>query len=206
MARASRIATLLFAALAGMLLVAAPAQAQYSPGYNFLQAVKKKDGDKVLKMLADPGSTLVNSRDITTGEAALHIVVERRDLTWINFLLDKGANPNIRDNKGVTPLVLATRLDFVEGAEALIAKGAKVDIPDETGETPLIFAVHNRNTSMMRVLLRAGADPDRPDSSGRSARDYAMEQGKDSVLLDEIDKNALPADKREGASTYGPSI
>jgi ankyrin repeat protein len=205
-ARASRIAILLSAALAGMLLAAAPAQAQYSPGYNFLQAVKKKDGDKVLKMLSDPASTLVNSRDITTGESALHIVVERRDLTWIDFLLRKGADPNIRDNKGVTPLVLATRLDFVEGAEALIAKGAKVDIPDQTGETPLIFAVHNRDTSMMRVLLRAGADPDRPDSSGRSARDYAMQDGKDSVLLTEIERNERPADQREGASTYGPSI
>ena len=206
MARAGRIACLVLAALAGLSLAAAPAQAQYSPGYQFLKAVKDKDGSKVLEMLHQPGSTLLDSRDITTGEGALHIVVERRDLTWVEFLLAQGANPNIRDNKGVTPLVIATQIGFVDGAGQLIAKGAKVDIPDSTGETPLIFAVHKHDIPMMRLLLRAGADPDRSDSSGRSARDYAKLEDKDGTLTDVIDTEALPTDQREGASTYGPSI
>lgn len=206
MARARRIATSLSLALAGALLAAVPAQAQYSPGYEFLKAVKDKDGAKVLELVHKPGSTLVNSRDLTDGNSALHIVVERRDVTWINFLLNEGANPNIRNKKGVTPLVLATRLGFIDGASRLIAKGAKVDIPDETGETPLIFAVHAHDIPMMRLLLRAGADPDRADSSGRTARDYAKLESKDGNLLDEIKANERPADQREGASNYGPSF
>ena len=207
MARARRIKFLFPAAIAAALLVSAPAHAQgYSQGYLFLKAVKEKDGSKVLEMLHKPGSTLVDSRDITTGESALHIVVERRDLTWINFLLREGANPNIRDNKGVTPLVLATQLGFVDGASALITKGAQVDIPNSTGETPLITAVHNHDLQLIRILLKAGADPDRADSSGRTARDYAARAGNDSSLVDIIDENALPADQREGASSYGPSI
>ena len=32
----------------------------------------------------------------------------RRDLTWMGFLIGKGANVNARDVKGVTPLVLAS--------------------------------------------------------------------------------------------------
>jgi ankyrin repeat protein len=193
-------------AVAGALLAAAPAQAQYSPGYQFLDAVKKKDGTKVLDMLHQPGSTLVDSRDITTGRSGLHIVVERRDITWLRFLLQKGANPNIRDNQGVTPLVLAAQAGFIEGAQALIAAGAKVDVPNSTGETPLISAVHRHDVEMMRVLLKAGADPDRSDSSGRSARDYAKAAGENSQLASEIDRNALPATQREGATGYGPSL
>lgn len=207
MAIAGRLARLIFPALAGIMLIAAPpAHAQYSQGYQFLKAVKDKDGSKVLELLSHPGSTLVDSRDITTGESALHIVVQRRDLTWLRFLLGKGANPNIRDNKGVTPLVLAAQIGFLDGVQALIDKGAKVDIPNSTGETPLISAVHRHDIPMMRVLLRAGADPDRADSSGRTARDYAEREGKESQLVEVIDKDALPKNEREGSVTYGPSI
>lgn len=208
MARVSRFASLIFAVLAMALLAPAPASAQnYSEGYKFIKAVKDKDGQKVLDMLSGGGKTVIDARDITTGESSLHVVVERRDLTWLSFLLTKGANPNIRDNKGVTPLVLAIQLGFIDGAQQLIAKGAKVDIPDSAGETPLISAVHKHDIPMMRLLLLAGADPDRADSSGRSARDYAAQDGAKSNLVEEIDKNARPKNQREGAGGgYGPSI
>src|SRR5690606_26237705 len=111
------------------------------------------------------------------------------DVLWMQFLLAQGANPNIADTKGVTPLVLATQLGFLEGAETLIGKGARVDIPNATGETPLIAAVHRHDIPMLRLLLKSGADPDRADSSGRSARDYAMLEGPSGNLVSEIQKN-----------------
>ena len=133
-------------------------------------------------------------------------MVERRDLLWIQFLLGQGANPNIADTKGVTPLVRAAQIGFLEGAQALIAGGAQVDIPDATGETPLISAVHRRDIPFVRLLLRAGADPDRADSSGRSARDYALLDGPTSTMVSEIEKYQRPKSQRAGASTYGPSL
>ncbi len=199
-------ATLAFAVPLAVPLFLSPAAAQYSAGYKFLQAVKDKDGDAVIEALNEPGSTLINSRDITSGDTALHLVVERRDVTWITFLLQKGANPNIANNKGVTPLVLATQLSFLEGVQALVDGGAKVDIPNSTGETPLIYAVLARDVPLMRILLKAGANPDRSDSSGRSARDYALLDGAKGNLVGEIERNEKPASEREGASTYGPSF
>jgi ankyrin repeat protein len=191
--------------LAGLLVLSAPASAQFlSDGYKFLEAVKKKEGDKVTDALSEPGSTLINTRDITTGESALHIVVARRDKLWLEFLISKGANVNIRDVKGVTPLVLASNLNFVEGVEVLVAKGAKVDEPSQTGETPLIAAVHTRNLELMRVLLKAGANPDRADNSGRSARDYAMLEGRGSPMLAEIERSAKPRNQT-GKPVFGPT-
>ena len=206
MVRGSRIFGYVAALAAGAMLCALPAKAQYSQQYQFLQAVEDKDGEKIVELLSAPGSTLVNSRDLTSGEAGLHIVVRRRDLLWTRFLIQQGANPNIRDNDGVTPLVVAAQLGFAEGVNALINAGARVDIPNDTGETPLIFAVHTRNVAIMRLLLRAGADPDRSDNSGRTARDYAELDGPNSQLLAEIEENARPTSEREGASTYGPSF
>ncbi|MEO0033826.1 MAG: hypothetical protein RIS94_3584, partial [Pseudomonadota bacterium] len=95
-------------AMIGALGMAVPAQAQFSAGYKFLESVKKKEGDKVNDALNEPGSQIVNTRDVTTGQSALHIVTARRDLTWMQFLVAKGANVNIRDNRGTTPLVLAS--------------------------------------------------------------------------------------------------
>lgn len=185
----------------------APASAQFSVGYKFLEAVKKRDGNVVNEMLGEPGTTVVNTRDVTSGETALHIVTIRRDLTWMNFLLGKGANPNLRDVRGATPLVLAANAGFIEGVELLLGQGARVDDPDSAGETPLISAVHRKDVGLMRALLKAGADPDRADNSGRSARDYARLTSGGRNLLDEIEANAKPRGTRPGAQrSYGPSL
>lgn len=194
-------------AAAAMLGVAVPAAAQFSQGYRFLEAIRKKDGNTVQEMLDVPGTTIVNARDVTSGETALHIVVARRDLTWITFLTAKGANVNARNGRGVTPLQLAVGMGFVEGAELLLAKGARVDEPDAAGETPLISAVHRRDTGLMRLLLKAGANPDRADNSGRSARDYASLDGKGGALLTEIETHAKPKGTAgQARGSYGPSF
>lgn len=185
-------------------MLASPAQAQFSDGYKFLEAVKKKDTAAALALLNEPGSTVVNARDLSSGESALHIVTQRRDALWIRFLAQQGANPNTRDKRGVTPLVVASRIGFVEGVQALIEAKARVDEANDAGETPLIAAVHRRDTEMMRILLKAGADPDRADNSGRSARDYAALEGQSVVA--EIDKHAKPKGDRSGGAVYGPSF
>ena len=185
----------------------APVSAQlYSEGYQFLEAVKERDGDTATEMLNEPGTQVINTRDITTGETGLHVVVARRDVTWVKFLLQRGANPNIRDRKGMTPIQLATQLGFVEGVEELIRKGAQVNVADSQGETPLIAAVHQRNVELVRRLLGEGADPDRNDNSGRSARDYLELMTGNTLLKREFE---VADEKRGDAGTqeqYGPSF
>ena len=153
--------------------------------------------------LDKPGSTLINTRDLTTGENALHFVVQRRDATWLRFLLGKGANPNLADKKGVTPLQLASELGWTDGVEILVGAGASIDVSNGAGETPLISAVHRRDTALVRVLLAAGANPERNDNSGRSARDYAALMGQQSGVMAELDK-AREDRKARAAKSYGP--
>lgn len=183
---------------------AAPASAQkMSEGYEFLKAVKDRDGNKVTEALNKPGSVIVNARDLTTGQSALHYVVERRDTTWVRFLVSKGANPNVADRNGVTPLQLAANLGWTDGVEALVGAGASVDVTNVAGETPLIAAVHRRDAALVRVLLKAGANPDRSDNSGRTALDYAQLMGAQNPILAELDK--ARAERRErAAKSYGP--
>jgi len=191
---------------AEVVLAPRPAVAQFvGAGYKFLDAVRKKDGEEVEKVLgATPG--MVNTRDVTSGETALHIVTQRRDVTWLAFLLAKGANPNARSDKGMSPLGIAVSLDWADGVETLLSRGARPNDPSgATGETPLIAAVHQRSIELVRLLVSAGADPLRADNSGRNARDYAELQGKDSPVWEAIDTAAKAAAARR-KQTYGPSF
>ena len=197
---------LLPALCAGVLCVASPAQAQFTQGYKFLEAVKKKDGAAVEEAIGKPGSTVVNARDVTSGQTALHIVTERRDLTWLRYLVAKGANVNLADDRGVTPIQIATTLDWVDGVKFLVDNGADLDTSNNTGETPLITAVHRKNVPVMRALLKGGADPDRADNSGRSARDYAKLSVKSGLLIETIDSYATGKNKKGGQATYGPTF
>lgn len=189
------------------MLASAPASAQFkSDGYKFLEAVDDREGDAVTQLLNEPGNTLINTRDKVSGETGLHIVTKRRDIQWIKFLMQRGANPNIRDKNGITPLQLAVRLNYVEGAQELIKRGARFDISNGTGETPLITAVHARNTQLVRILLAQGANPDRTDNSGRSAREYAQLLPSNSIIMNEFESADAARKSKGDAKNYGPSF
>jgi uncharacterized protein len=175
----------------------------FSEGFEFLKAVKERKGQEAMDALNRPGSTVVNARDLSSGEGALHIVTARRDAAWLRFLIGKGANANLADRRGVTPLQLASNLGWAEGVEILVGAGASVDLTNAAGETPLISAVHRRDATLVRALLKAGADPERSDNSGRSARDYARLMGPQSPILAELDR-AREESKARAAKAYGP--
>jgi uncharacterized protein len=151
----------------------------------------------VEKFINEPGSgsVIINTKDNGTGETALHIVTERRDSAWLGYLLGKGANPNLTDKKGVTPLMLATQLGWMDGADLLIKLKAQVDATNRSGETALIRAVQLRNVEMVKMLLKAGANPDKQDTvAGYSARDYAAQDGRGSAILAVIEKGGKDAE------------
>jgi ankyrin repeat protein len=193
--------------LLGIVLAAmlgTPAAAQFSDSYKFLKAVRDRDGIKVTEAVEQPGATIINTRDYSTGEGALHIVVKRRDNSWLAFLLAKGAKPDLKDNDGNTPLNAAAQLRFVEGAQLLLSAGAAPNLGNARGETPLIMAVHNRDVPMVRALLAGGANPLQSDRiAGKSARDYAAEDSRSSAILKLIDE-AQPA--KPNGKVAGPGF
>lgn len=173
------------AAALGVAVVAAPAFADVGgPSYQFLKAVKDKDIGKANTLLSEPGAAIIDTRDSDTGEGALHIVIKRRDLPWLNYLLSKGANPNLTDGEGNTPLTLAAAQGFSDAISSLISYKADVNGRNRAGETPLIKAVQALNLPVVRQLLAAGAKPDLADHvAGYSAIDYAERNRRASSIL-----------------------
>jgi len=175
------------------LIVPGIALAQFSDSYNFLKAVRDRDGNKTTEIISKPGNVIIDTRDASTGETALHIVTRERDSTWMRFLLTRGAKTDMRDAQGNTPLMIAAQLGFVEGAQLLIDRRASVDLANNAGETPLIRAVQNRDAAMVQLLMTSGANPNKVDSgAGLSAHDYATRDRRSAAIL-KILESARPA-------------
>ncbi len=195
-----RVSTKILAAL--IAAAATPSFAQFGDSYNFLKAVRDRDGAKATEIVSKPGSVIIDTRDTSNGEGAVHIVTRGRDLTWLNFLLSRGARVDLKDGEGNTPLMIAAQLGFVEGAQALIARRANVNLTNSAGETPIIRAVQNRDAAMVRLLMTAGANAKKADSqAGLSARDYAARDTRASAILKIIDETRP---SKAGAAVAGP--
>lgn len=187
--------TVTLIAAATLAVFATPLAAQMgSDSSAFIKAVREADGGKATQLLGAPGSTVANARDPGTGENALHIAIRRRDRPWTSFMVQRGVDPNAVDRSGDTPLGLAARLGFSEGARVLIAGGARVDGANARGETPLIIATQGGKLDMVQMLMRQGADPDKADSTaGYSAKDYARQDRRSAAILRALEEKRAPA-------------
>lgn len=173
-----------------------------SEGEAFLQAVKEGDANKALELANQPGSRVANYKGYN-GDTPLLVVTKKRELSWVGFLLGKGADPNIGDRDGTTPLMVAADIGFEEAGTAMIGRGAKVDATNRRGETALGRAVQARQPRMVELLLRAGANPDKPDHvTGYTPRDYAKRDTRNPQLLKLIE-TVKPAAKK---AVSGPVI
>jgi len=173
------------ALLIALALASAPASAQLtgSDGEAFIAAMKEGEGSKAVALIDKPGSTVVNYTG-DDGNAGLHIAMRNRNGNWVGYLLAHDADPDLGDRNGDTPLILAARLSYPEGAARMLMKGASVDKANKLGETALIVAVQQRQAAIVRILLEAGADPDLADhAAGFSARDYAKRDRRSTEML-----------------------
>lgn len=167
---------------------------QLSSPTKFLNALKNGKNNEAVQLLGEGSSTLINAQDDDTGEGALHIMVNKRATNWVRYLLQQGANVDIADKRKSTPLMLATQLGYIEGAEALITYKAKVDAQNRSGETALILAVHRNDRAMVRLLVKNGANPNKRDYTGQSAREYAERDPRAAAVLD-VFVNGVGEDK-----------
>jgi hypothetical protein len=200
--RLRALVSLLFVLVGGP-LVAQGGGIGFSPTFRFLKAVRERDGTVATEMTATPGATVINSRDPSSGDGALHILVRGRDLGWLTFMLQRGARADLQSNDGATALLLAAQIGWREGAERLLIARANPNLSNRQGETPLIYAVRRFDVPMVRLLMASGADPNQTDSlSGSSALDYARQDRRGQALIPLLE--ARQARQARPAQVQGP--
>jgi len=101
---------------------------------------------------------------------------KRGDLDHVRQLLSaepggKGANPNVTDEEGRTPLYMASlfgRLEVVKELLSAPGGGANPNIATKDGRIPLYWASYYDHLEIVKVLLAAGADPSVANKNGNT--------------------------------------
>lgn len=99
------------------------------------------------------------------GRSALHYAVES-GFDCIELLIENGAELNVTDGNGDTPLHWAAFRNCVNSLVVLLGHGANVNAFDFNHETALSWAAKKSNVESVRVLLQYNAIPDAVDLNG----------------------------------------
>jgi hypothetical protein len=128
--------------------------------------------------------------------AALHGDAER-----VRKLLEKGENPNVRDEYGSTPLHKAASRGHVDIARLLLEYGADPNVRDEYGWTPLHNAAYRGHVDVVAHLLERGADPNAEDKDGSTPLHKAASRGHVDVVRLLLEHGADPTVKNKDGAT-----
>lgn len=150
------------------------------------------------------------------------------DLSKVRQLFTEGAQANVKNRLGVTPLLAAAMGGHTAIVQVLVENDVKVNavpaglrdwalsaarIPlDEEditqaaarGDTALIIAVRQGHTDTVRYLLDHGADVNRPNRQNESALFVAAELGRAEIMRALLSKgaNANAAEKENRTSSF----
>jgi len=112
----------------------------------------------------------------------LHWAVRQGHQSMVALLIEKGADPSIRDGEGAAAVHLAAQFGFWPICAFLVARsGIDVDSYDTNGLTPLMWAVmRSVGPETVRVLIALGADPDLKDRKEQNTTLHlSMEKGNE---------------------------
>ncbi|KAJ9455313.1 hypothetical protein DIPPA_54807 [Diplonema papillatum] len=98
-----------------------------------------------------------------------------------DWLVAEGAQVNVADNKGITPLHIAAHTNNRHAVRTLLETGkCDVNATDSKGITPLHQAAHRASSEIVELLLNAGANPSLKDKHGNLPEQLARRMDKHS--------------------------
>lgn len=167
-------------------------------GENPIFSASERNQTDIIQILADQGVNL-NQID-AEGVTPLMTACYYQNLNAILTLIEKGAEVNQSVN-GVTAILIASQVGYVDGITAILLNGGNANQPDEGtapnwvyGYTPIIIAAQNGSIDAVTKLLENGANINSQNAEGCTALyvvcwtgnlqmvQYLIERGADKTI------------------------
>ncbi|KAG1683014.1 26S proteasome non-ATPase regulatory subunit 10 [Nymphon striatum] len=140
------------------------------------------DYQKVSLKIIEDKSLLTATDD--SGRQPLHWACVGGCIDVFNYLVQKGASIECRDEMKWTPLMIATAAGRLDITKALIARGANVNVVNCNGQSSLHYAASKNRLEIAKILLESNADPNIPDKLGELPLHRAASIG--SIMLTQV--------------------
>lgn len=128
-------------------------------------------------------------------ENPLHLAIGSGSESVVDTLILAGADPNIVDNNGNTPLICAADLGHTSMIKTLLAAGADASHCAHDGRSALHAAAKSGEEEMVSALLNKGVDINVCDENGETPLVSAVKTGKNSAANSPVAAKALKAAK-----------
>ena len=182
------------------------------------KAIKTKDHGDIEDLLlrgAEPDARVPEPDAICLGTDTLFLrAAGTGDLEIVRLLLEVGANPNVADRDGRSPLFYGAGASE-ELVRELLRHGANPDAVDERGDCVLHKLAEAGAAGALERLIKRGADPNLRNGSRRTALHVAANAGRaacvttllahgaDATLLDHLGRTPVAIALREGRRGTG---
>ncbi len=170
---------------------------------------KINKGSKTFPFLASPFLVLSSIMllalfNVSTAKAqGLTEAISKNDSAKVVKLISQGADVNIADKGGNTPLMLAARWGYVSIVTMLLDHGALPDkVRSPKGRTSLMIAcAYYSNLDICKMLVDKGADVNLTANDGTTSLMLAAQFGKVQIVSYLLSKGANPSLKDNSGKT-----
>ena len=132
------------------------------------------------------GICVLHAPTAMAAENELHKAARTGDVAKLNRLIKAGANVNVTDEEGETPLFGAAYEGHTDAVIALLEAGAYVNavgVGSFSSATPLHKAANEGHTDAVIALLKAGADVNATDEDGNTPLHWAAYFGHTDAVV-----------------------
>merc|ERR1711971_44209 len=167
-----------------------------------LIALRKGEAAKVATLLDGfPEEVQPDMAADTADNRLLHRAARFGHSSVVTVLLDRGAQPNMTNKFGMTPLHHGAVEGCSQVLSALIKGGGDPNTPDQSGRLPLHWVATKGHVEGTRALLDGGAKATMPDMDGFTPLHRCGQEEPPPVKKqeeeEEVDRNAVDKAKAE---------
>uniref|UniRef100_A0A0D2YAW6 KAP NTPase domain-containing protein n=1 Tax=Fusarium oxysporum (strain Fo5176) TaxID=660025 RepID=A0A0D2YAW6_FUSOF len=156
---------------------------KYNPKWSLLHYILQDQDLVVASFAMTYPQAYANMNFRTHGGETVFSVADQQGHDFfavVKLLVDNGANTELPDKHGRTPLCRAAQKGNAAAVAFLLSRGANIEHNSVHGQTPLFYGTLEGNEESMRLLISAGANVATTDHFGQTLLFHAACRSTDS--------------------------